>query len=516
MPSTPCAGRRLVAYLGAGPKLGRATHVVVGLATTAAFASLAVQVRALIGERGLLPATDAARVAAAIGSWLDAPTLFRWVSPTDDWLVAGCAVGAGLGVAAAVGLWPRIALLCAAPLYLSYVWMAADLMAFQWDAMLVEVCVLGAAFPSRPTTPWRTAVPLLTLRSLLLKLYGMSGLAKLASPLGDWIDGSAMRFYYETAPLPGPFAWYAHHLPAAWHAFESYLTLVIELPLAAFVLGPRKLRIVAATALSALQVVNLATANYGFFVWLSLGLHVVLLDDADLEAFAARVGAWTRRWPRAVREVMSGLVRGATAPATAPVQPSLPVARLRATCATALVTAYAVGWALASAAVAFTYFVRKGPEPVRVVARLGRATHLANGYHLFASVTRDRVEPQVEVTVDRVRWIELDLPAKPGDPHRRPPLVAPHLPRLDFRLWFYGLFRDAGAPAYAVALLDRLCDDPDGVRRLFAKPPPRNVRAARFAFYRYRFAPPDLRTRTGAWWWRERIGSTVSRVCGKP
>jgi heme exporter protein D len=535
-------GERLAAYLGAGPRLGRAAHAVVGLAAAAAFASLGAQVRALLGERGLLPAAESVAaigvparsggagdgsgggLGAALASWLDAPSVFRWVPPTDDALVAGCALGAGLGVAAAVGLFPRVALLCAAPLYLSYVWLGADLMAFQWDAMLVEACVLAALAPSRPAGPWRASVPVVLLRLLVLKLYLMSGLAKLASPLGDWLDGSAMRFYYETAPLPGPLAWHAHHLPAGWHTLETYATLALEVPVPALALGPRALRRLAAAGLSALQVVNLATANYGFFVWLSLGLHLVLLDDADLASVGARLGMLGRRWPSRAREVAAGLARGATRGLASGATRGLAggaaadlsrAAAGFARAVTAVVVAYGLAWTLASGAVALTYFARVESTALRAVARAARATHLANGYHLFASVTRERVEPQIEVTLDGATWQELDLPAKPGDPRRRPPLVAPHLPRVDFRLWFYGLTYDAGAPAYAVALLDRLCGDPTAVGRLLASPPPAGIRAARFAFHRYRFATPETRARTGAWWWRERLGSTEARRCGR-
>src|SRR5256885_8382782 len=51
------------------------------------------------------------------------------------------------------------------------------------------------------TTLFRSFAHLL-LRVLLFKLYFESGIAKWQSGLHDWHDGSAMTFYYETAPLP--------------------------------------------------------------------------------------------------------------------------------------------------------------------------------------------------------------------------------------------------------------------------------------------------------------------------
>src|SRR5256885_10492323 len=105
------------------------------------------------------------------------------------------------------------------------------------------------------TTLFRSFAHLL-LRVLTFKLYFESGIAKWQSPLHDWHDGSAMTYYYETAPLPAALAFYAHHLPVWWHHLESRATLVLELvvPFAAF--GPRPARLLALAALTRFQVVN--------------------------------------------------------------------------------------------------------------------------------------------------------------------------------------------------------------------------------------------------------------------
>ena len=68
-------------------------------------------------------------------------------------------------------------------------------------------------------------------------------MAKWQSPIGDWHDGSAMTYYYETAPLPTWLALYAHHLPAWWHHLESRLTLVLELVVPFAIFGPRRARL---------------------------------------------------------------------------------------------------------------------------------------------------------------------------------------------------------------------------------------------------------------------------------
>ena len=72
------------------------------------------------------------------------------------------------------------------------------------------------------------------------------------------------------------------------------------------VLGPRPARLTALVAFTGFQVVNVVTANYGFFVYLALCLHVFLLDEADLERIAKRLPSFRAPrlilvWPRLLR-----------------------------------------------------------------------------------------------------------------------------------------------------------------------------------------------------------------------
>src|SRR4029453_15383439 len=83
---------------------------------------------------------------------------------------------------------------------------------------------------------------------------------------------------------------------------ESWATLTIELVLPGFVFGPRPLKLLCFVAFTAFQLANLATANYGFFVYLTLALHVCLLSDRDLARLAARL-PWRPRLPRAASSV---------------------------------------------------------------------------------------------------------------------------------------------------------------------------------------------------------------------
>src|SRR5207245_2888192 len=66
---------------------------------------------------------------------------------------------------------------------------------------------------------------------------------------------------------------------------------------------------------------------------------------------------------------------------------------------------------------------------------------LVNTYGAFGTVGRERDEIIFEGTDDAVitgdtKWKEYEFQAKPGDPNRRPPFVAPYQPRIDWQIWF--------------------------------------------------------------------------------
>ncbi|MFI5308433.1 MAG: lipase maturation factor family protein, partial [Polyangiales bacterium] len=91
--------------------------------------------------------------------------------------------------------------------------------------------------------------------------------------------------------------------------------------------------------------------------------------------------------------------------------------------------------------------------------------------------------------------------------------VAPHQPRVDFRLWFYGLSFGRGMPRYVDRLLDLLCRDPSAVQPLFATRLPAAPSAVRIAFYRYHMSSAEERARSSAWFTRELLGHLEPRSC---
>lgn len=447
---------------------------LLGLVFLAAFLSLAVQVTALVGDEGLLPARDFLRRA---GGPADAPTLFRWLGTSDATLLGTAAAGVAASVALAAGVAPRWCLVVLWALYLSFVTIGQDFFAFQWDNLLLEsavVAVLLAPGGLRPrAAPAPHPIAVFLALWLLFRLHVESGLAKLL--LGDptWRDLTAMVSYYETAPLPTRVGWWAHQLPVWAHRVSGALVYLVELVLPLGLLGPRRLAPFVFAGMVGLQAAIALTANYGFFNHLSAALCLFALDDKHLAAVAARFGRPLA--PRPARE--------ASAPRTA---------------ALAVVAAGLVALSIA----AFLPFLgwRTDPGGLR---RLAAPSRSVNPYHLFAQMTHVRLEAVIEGSADGVGWHAYPPRWRPGPPERPPAFVAPHQPRLDFQMWFLFLGR-RGLPPYLTTLLRRLRERPGTAARWFAADPfdGRPPSALRIAVYRYRFSDRVTRRATGAWWTR--------------
>jgi hypothetical protein len=114
---------------------------------------------------------------------------------------------------------------------------------------------------------------------------------------------------------------------------------------------------------------------------------------------------------------------------------------------------------------------------------------------------------------DDGRWTPQDLWHKPGDPRRAPDFVAPHQPRVDFQLWFYGLAFRRREPTYVTTLVERMCEDPAAVQPLFREPLPPHAAAVRIVYWRYLFASRAERRATGAWWTRARVAMSREISC---
>ena len=507
-----------------------------GFAVIWAFAwlSLGSQVLGLIGSRGLLPFAEALAVVPQGQSirFADFPSLFLYW-PGDGALRLGIVAGLLFAAAIFLDIWPRLFLLLSTLLYLSYAVACRAFLGFQWDNLLLEAGFVSLFLSTR--APSRLG-PLLV-RLLLFKLYFESGLAKWQSPLGDWRDGSAMTFYYETAPLPTPLAFFAHHASPAWHHFESWATLALELVGPFCLFGPRRARLVVFCFFTAFQGVDFLTANYGFFCLLAAWLGLLLLGERDIawqiEACRSAARRLARGWrmvserfrrpegrPRHAyaRRLLRWRDRARNLTSTVVVLPRRPtqiVSFVVAAIWTAL--SFAEAWPLFAGEQANSGVVHRLVAYVDPLLTRTQPFRLTNAYHLFATVTRERWEPTLEVDeAGDGRFRELAFHHKPGPLDRRPPFVAPHQPRVDFQLWFLGLGNRRREPAYLDRLLGALCDAPDDVAWLFTSPLPRHPASVRLTYWSTHFASGPW---PGPWWIRDKARPGPSLRCqpeGKP
>lgn len=462
-----------------------------------AFVSLAVQVEGLFGSRGILPATE---FLAALGSRLGdsarwaLPTVF-WLDAGDASLVAACWLGAASAVALFFGLLPLLSASLCWMLYLSLFQVGRVFLGFQWDVLLLEAGFLAiflAPLRLRQRVDYDPEPPLVAvwmLRWLLFRLMFASGVVKLLSGDPSWWNLTALDFHYWTQPLPTWTAWLANQFPSLFQRSCVAAMFVVELVVPWTIFGPRRLRLAGFAPLVLLQAAIAATGNYTFFNLLTVVLCLSLLDDDALDAIRARLvrarkGAW--EWP-AERPTLS---RALLARRAIGVVLALPLAT--------------AGGALTLARLGMGASL---PKPVVALAEAIEPWHLTGSYGLFASMTKDRREIVLEGSVDGREWREYVLPAKPGDPHRRPGFVAPHQPRLDWQMWFAALGDQRRSP-WLLELQRRLLEGSPAVVSLFESDPfpdgpPRLLRAQ---FYEYRFTDWSTRQETGAWWTRKPLG----------
>jgi len=473
---------------------------LIAIVYAIAFASLWVQVDGLVGSDGILPVSQTLTALASSPTlgparyWV-APTLC-WLSSADWFLAALCGGGVALSAALFLGVAPAACLIGLWAAYLSLATVCREFLWFQWDGLLLE-----AGFLAIFLAPWRLGSrprsdppvsrgALRLTRWLLFRLLFASAAVKLLSGDSSWRDLTALRYHFETQPLPTWMGWYAHQLPLGFQRLSTGVTLAVEGLVPFLLFAPRRIRFGASAVIVAHQLVIAATGNYGFFNLLTIALCIPLLDDAVWHASfwrGSNVSLETRE-----DRVSTGDI--------APPHRSR-TTWIRGTVLTAL---------FLLSLVPLFHAVR---APLAWLGPLPSAYDLAaplrtvNSYGLFAVMTKERPEIRIEGSNDGVIWSAYPFRFKPGDPGRRPGFVAPHQPRLDWQMWFAAIsgFR---SEFWFAKLCERLLQGSRPVLNMlrtnpFPGAPPRYLRAL---VDRYHFTSAAERRRTGAWWRAEPLG----------
>jgi len=449
---------------------------ILALIYLAAFASLAVQITGLVGTEGILPVRDyleeAHRELGSRAYW-QIPTLF-WFDASGYALKGACLAGMAAAAAVFLNIFVRTGLLLCYGLYLSLVYAAQNFLEFQWDMFLLEsgFLALFLTFGSR--------IVVWLYRWLLFRFMFMGGVVKLASGDPTWWSLTALKYHFETQPLPSPLAWYGHQLPDSVLQLATASVFVIELVVPFFVFLPRKFRLFAAASFLVLQGTIMLTGNYNFFNLLTLALCVFLLEDRDLRPL---LGA---RLSQRIAEK----ARPASALAT------------RSAGIMAVVTLSVCGTLLW-----VTNTQQRLIQPFDALVRLTATLGIVNGYGPFAVMTTERREIIIEGSNDETTWAAYEFKYKPGVLTKPLSWNIPHQPRLDWQMWFAAL-GDERRNAWLLRFMEKLRDGSEPVLSLlhhnpFPEHPPRYLRAS---LYRYYFAKPEVRSATGQVWQREFMG----------
>jgi len=456
----------------------------------AAFFSLVTQVSGLVGPTGILPfqnVLDNFYQQQGMSAWWKMPTLF-WFSASNLALHTVTILGCVFSVLLFLGRWQRLSLIALFILYLSLYHAGQTFLNFQWDTLLLEcgflaIFLIGGA----------NHLLIFLFHFLLFRLRFMSGISKLSSEDPSWSNFTALKYYFETQPLPHIGSWYFHQLPDWILRAGTGFTFFTELIIPFFIFLPRRFRLMAASVTIFMQLLIISTSNHNFVNLLTILLCLFLLDDRII---------------------------GFILPKNSP--------ELRSKCDTLKTKFWGIKqWLIPIIAVMiFTaslprfYAMVTHNKVTPSLAKTGMMIHsygLGHIYHIFPTMQVERHELQVEGSYDGINWQAYSFRYKPNDISSRPKFIIPHQPRLDWMIWFvppkypnqihwFKLFmrRLAEGSPEVLALLK---DNP------FKSKPPNYLRVL---VYQYHFTNSEERKKTGHWWKRKLLGEFPCVAPRKP
>ncbi|MBU1191764.1 MAG: lipase maturation factor family protein [Gammaproteobacteria bacterium] len=453
---------------------------LLGIFYLIAFASLVTQVEGLAGSQGIQPfAAKLAQLTAdypGYEKYFRLPSLF-WLNISDGILVGAAEAGCVVALLIILNVAPRLALIAAYILYLSLYGACLVFLNFQWDGLLLE-----AGFLAIFLNP-KSKLAVFLFRWLLFRLRFMSGLSKLTSQDPTWIGLTSLNHYFEVQPLPSPLAWYAHHLPEWLLRIGTAGTLIVELLVPFMMFLPRRWRFLAAWLTILWQVLIILTSNHNWFNFLTIALCLFLFDD------------------QAVQRVIPKRIR------TALTEPPSPTPGLLHR----LVIGVLASLVAVASLMHFKEMISMKPitNDYGMLLDYAETYRVINKYHVFGTMKTERIELQIEGSVDGKNWKPYHFKYRPGDPQQAPTWVIPFQPRLDWQMWFVPL-----SPVHLPwfdDFLRRLLDNSPSVTALLETNPFPNEapRYLRVQTYRYTFTTAEQRAATGDWWTIEPLGPFI-------
>src|SRR5213595_1690484 len=457
---------------------------LLGFVYAIAFLVAAQQLVPLVGEHGLTPATHfLERIQAHFGSSaaaaLQLPSLF-WFGISDHALIIFAWTGFALSLVVFACYANAIILIALWAMYMSNIHIGQIWYGYGWETQLLETGFLSIflcpLLDGRPFPKCRPPLLVIWLfRWLGFRIMIGAGLIKLR---GDqcWGDLTCLYYHYETQPIPSPISRYLHFAPHWFHKFGTAWNHFIELVVPWFSFDPRTARHIAGILLVSFQIVLIISGNLSFLNYVTIIPFLACFDDTFLRRFLP--ASLVRRAEQAAQES----------------EPS----RINNTIAIALsILVIYLSIAPMLNLVSGRQLMNYSYDPLDLV----------NTYGAFGTVGRERPEIIFEGTDDALitgntQWKEYEFKAKPGDPYRRPAIIAPYQCRIDWQIWFAAMASPAEYP-WTLHFVWKLLHNDRGTLSLladnpFPNAPPHYIRAR---LYRYRFASVGEK----GWWRRELI-----------
>jgi hypothetical protein len=436
------------------------------------------QTPGLLGSDGLLPAANfLQRVQMALGgsavhSFWTLPGVFWW-NCSDSFLMLCTYIGLALSVLIMAGATNAILMFAIWILYMSFVHIGQIFYGYGWETMLLEagflamfLCPIRGYRPSAPGYP-APKVIMWFYRWMLFRVMFGAGMIKIR---GDecWRNLTCLVYHYETQPLPNPISWYLHHQPLWFQQGGVLFNHFVELIIPWFYFAPKRLRHIAGGFTVLFQLILIISGNLSFLNWLTIVIAIPCFDDS----------IFSRRAQHA-----------------APLQRS---AKYVLTALTVVLLWLSV-------------------DPIQNMMSSGQVMnasfdqwHLMNTYGAFGTVGRVRNEIIIEGSNDGRDWKEYEFLAKPGDPKRRPPFIAPYQSRIDWQMWFAAMEDVRQNPWLIIFAYKLLQGDANAIGLIRSNPfPQKPPKYLRMELYEYHFTKDHS---NGLWWDRKLVGEYLQPV----
>lgn len=429
------------------------------------------QIKGLLGSQGILPAHSYLQMLQRRikkNKYYYVPTVF-WLNCSDFMLLLVPAMGTFLGLFLFFDGPPTLLIPLLIILHLSILSVGQDFLGFGWEGFLLELSYHSFFF-SLTTVP--NLFVWISYNFLVFRFHFEAGTSKLESRDPNWRNLTAIKFHYQSQPLPNTIAWFIHKLPLAFHRFSTFMMFVIELGVPFIALfGNSEMRLISFILFFGLQFFIWATGNFSFLNYLTLVLILPLIANQYLH-----------------------FIVGSEMPIIAPAFENILLSLVGLSL---IITQIIVFWNHYKP----TAWARK------FISRIYHL-HIANRYGIFAVMTTDRYEIIIEGSKDGYTWKEYSFYYKPSELNRRPRRIAPYQPRIDWQAWFlpFGYYEEE---IWFQNFLYRILQGSPEVLSLlrhnpFGDNPPRFIRSQ---LYLYEFTDYKTKKESGLWWKRTYVSA---------